>query len=1023
MQLEAVLQKIVNRRRERIAAEGPELSAKGASLSTLPGRGAAKPRLGPEQSAVPQQPGSGLEQPVSPQQPAGQEKGRSLRQEHAPDPLPFLPRGGLICEIKRRSPSRGAISTITDPAALARLYREKGASAISVLTEEDHFGGSLADLAAVRRAVPDIPLLRKDFLFSPEDIRTSRRWGADAVLLITRILDDAALKAFFQTAREEGLSVLAEAHSREDIRRLCPYRPALVGINSRDLESFTIDPLLPAALGPEIDWPALWIWESGIFSFEDARLARSCGFRGLLVGEGAVKNPETIPDLIKGLNRADGGADSDLKSYTEASEKEKRPFFWSALAKHRPLQRALHSATRRPLVKICGITRVEDALTAAREGADIIGFILAESPRKVDEECIRRCAGELDRLFSVEKGPLRVAVIVEKRGAAEEPQLQLAQKLLAQGVIDAVQLHGDARPGECADFAFPYYKALRPKNPKEAAELSKPPGEGGYHSPRLLIDAFSSRRAGGTGKQVDPEVMRGVQSNSGTPLWIAGGITPENVVKICREYSPELIDLSSGLESEPGIKDHQKIRTLFAHLEKGLGERGYFGRFGGAYVAEVLRPALDELASAFYAARDDAAFLEELQWLQDNYIGRPTPLLHAKNASRELGGADIYIKLEGLANTGAHKINNALGQALLAKRIGKRRIIAETGAGQHGLATAAACARLGLECVIYMGRTDYLRQHPNVLYMELFGARVIPVDSGTKTLKDAVNEALRDWAGSFTDTHYLIGSALGPAPFPEMVEYFQSVIGIETAWQLERLGVCPDTLVACVGGGSNAVGFFSPWLDTQGPGLKGVGCESPGECLGKDPGKSPRLLGAEAGGRGPEPGNHAARMDGSGKEGIFQGYKSRFLLDEDGQVYGTHSISAGLDYPGIGPRLADGGERGRIDFTRVTDQEALEALRFFARTEGLLFALESAHAGFAGIKEAKRLGPGKAVIINMSGRGDKDLFITAPLQDPVSWKAFLDTEAALIGDNIRDNIRDDTPVRGGAREEGVKDEE
>lgn len=422
--------------------------------------------------------------------------------------------------------------------------------------------------------------------------------------------------------------------------------------------------------------------------------------------------------------------------------------------------------------------------------------------------------------------------------------------------------------------------------------------------------------------------------------------------------------------------------------------RGYFGRFGGAYVAEVLRPALEELDGAFRHLKEDGSFLEELAWLRNNYIGRPTPLLHAKNATREIGGADIYIKLEGLANTGAHKINNALGQALVAKRLGKRRIIAETGAGQHGLATAAACARLGLECCVYMGRTDYLRQHPNVLYMELFGATVVPVDGGTKTLKDAVNEALRDWAGSFDHTHYLIGSALGPAPFPEMVEFFQSVIGIETARQLEALGVQPDTLVACVGGGSNAVGFFSPWLgDDEGSAI---------------PPPQPGLLGAEAGGRGPEPGNHAARMDGDAREGIFQGYKSRFLLDEDGQVYGTHSISAGLDYPGIGPRLAQGGAEGSINFTRISDDQALEALRFFARTEGLLFALESAHAGFAGMQEAKRLGPGKVVVINMSGRGDKDLFITAPRQNPEAWKHFLESEAAALGSSREDQSGEET---------------
>ncbi|ADK83203.1 tryptophan synthase subunit beta [Sediminispirochaeta smaragdinae] len=407
---------------------------------------------------------------------------------------------------------------------------------------------------------------------------------------------------------------------------------------------------------------------------------------------------------------------------------------------------------------------------------------------------------------------------------------------------------------------------------------------------------------------------------------------------------------------------------------------GYFGRFGGAYVAEVLRPALLELETAFGKAMKDQSFLAELDRIGKEYIGRPTPLLHAKNASRAIGGAEMYIKLEGLANTGAHKINNAVGQAMLAKRMGKTRIIAETGAGQHGLATAAACARLGLECVIYMGEKDHRRQRPNVMYMEFFGATVIPVKGGSGTLKDAVNEALRDWAGSFSNTHYLIGSALGPAPFPAIVKAFQSVIGRETEQQLSEAGVKADLLVACVGGGSNSIGFFSPWIDepTLNEHLK------------------TRLLGAEAGGKGRAPGEHAARMDGSGKEGIFQGYKSLFLLDEDGQVYGTHSISAGLDYPGIGPRLAWEHEQGRIEFTRVSDEQALEALRFFAKTEGTLFALESAHAGYAAMQEAKRLGPGKVIVINMSGRGDKDLFITAANEKPKEWAEFLRREAEAL---------------------------
>ena len=406
-------------------------------------------------------------------------------------------------------------------------------------------------------------------------------------------------------------------------------------------------------------------------------------------------------------------------------------------------------------------------------------------------------------------------------------------------------------------------------------------------------------------------------------------------------------------------------------------DKGYFGPYGGRYVPEVLRSAIEEIEEAFFEEIADPSFNAELERIRSEFIGRPTPLLYASNASKLLGGADLYIKMEGLAHTGAHKINNAVGQALLAKRMGKRRIIAETGAGQHGVATAAACAKLGIECVVYMGAIDVDRQQPNVATMELFGAKVVPVYSGSKTLKDAINEAFRDWAESFSNTFYLIGSALGPSPYPDMVRVFQSVIGRETKAQLAERGVTPEVLVACVGGGSNAIGFFEPFLDDE----------------------TPRLVGVEAGGIGQGKGEHASRMTGNeARTGIVHGYKSRFLLDDDGQVAETHSISAGLDYPGIGPELASLGRSGRIEFRRATDTEALEALTFLAKTEGVVFALESAHAASAALSLARSLQPEKAVVVNMSGRGDKDLFITAPLLRPKEWKDFLERE--LVAMNV-----------------------
>jgi len=396
----------------------------------------------------------------------------------------------------------------------------------------------------------------------------------------------------------------------------------------------------------------------------------------------------------------------------------------------------------------------------------------------------------------------------------------------------------------------------------------------------------------------------------------------------------------------------------------------FFGSFGGRYVAEILRPPLDELECVWLEAMKSDDFKKELDTQLTEFAGRPTPLMFAENATKALKGAKIYIKLEGLANTGAHKINNVLGQALLAKRMGKQRIIAETGAGQHGFATAAVCAKLGLECRVYMGEIDMKRQRPNVFWMELFGAEVESVKGGSSTLKDAVNEALRDWASSFETTHYLLGSALGPSPYPDMVREFQSVVGREVESEINRRNLDVETLIACVGGGSNAIGFFYPFLDET----------------------TPRLIGVEAGGTGNSPGEHASRMSGSGKPGIVHGYKSLFLLDDDGQVGSTHSISAGLDYPGIGPQLAYLGQTKRIEFTKISDSEALDALQFFSKNEGIIFALESAHAGAEAIKLAKSLPPEKSIIVNMSGRGDKDLFILAGNLDKDKWFSFLEKE-------------------------------
>ncbi len=382
-------------------------------------------------------------------------------------------------------------------------------------------------------------------------------------------------------------------------------------------------------------------------------------------------------------------------------------------------------------------------------------------------------------------------------------------------------------------------------------------------------------------------------------------------------------------------------------------ERGYFGPYGGRFVPETLMPALEELAAGYAAATADPDFNEQLDRLLKEYVGRPTPLTEAANLSEHCGGARILLKREDLAHTGAHKINNAVGQALLARMMGKRRIVAETGAGQHGVATAAVCARLGLQCIVYMGEEDIRRQALNVFRMKLMGAEVRPVLSGGRTLKDAINEAIRDWVTNVNDTYYLLGSAVGPAPYPAMVRDFQSVIGRETRQQmLGCYGRLPDYVVACVGGGSNAIGIFHPFVSDT----------------------TVQLVGVEAGGRGLESSLHAASL-AAGSAGVLHGARSYVLQDEQGQIRDTHSISAGLDYPGVGPEHSFLKDSGRAVYVTIDDAAALNAFKLLCRTEGITPALESAHAVAHAVVLAQTCGHGETIVVNVSGRGDKDMGI------------------------------------------------
>ena len=381
---------------------------------------------------------------------------------------------------------------------------------------------------------------------------------------------------------------------------------------------------------------------------------------------------------------------------------------------------------------------------------------------------------------------------------------------------------------------------------------------------------------------------------------------------------------------------------------------GHWGQYGGRFVPETLMAPLEELTTAYVASRDDESFQSELRDLLTNFAGRPTPLFHAARLTDYCGGATIYLKREDLLHTGAHKINNTIGQVILARRMNKKRIVAETGAGQHGVATATVCALFGLDCVVYMGAEDMRRQELNVFRMQLLGAEVREVNAGSRTLKDAINEALRDWVTNVGDTYYLLGSALGPHPYPLMVRDFQSVIGREARKQiLEQEGRLPDVLIACVGGGSNSIGLFHPFLADS----------------------TIRMIGVEAGGSGNELGEHAARFNvsGGGRPGVLQGTKSYVLQDDNGQVAATHSISAGLDYPSIGPEHAFLHDAGRVEYVSVSDSEALEAFQLLSKLEGIIPALESAHAVAHAIKTAREMRHDQVLLVNLSGRGDKDI--------------------------------------------------
>ena len=582
-------------------------------------------------------------------------------------------------------------------------------------------------------------------------------------------------------------------------------------------------------------------------------------------------------------------------------------------------------------VKICGLSRECDIDYVNRALPDYAGFILRypKSRRNVTAAQAAQLRAKLN------PGIPAVGVFVD-----QPPEAVLADARTIG--LDVIQLHGreddDYIRALQQQSGLPVWKAFRVRSETDLAAARESAAD------MILLDSGC-----GTGQTFDWSLLRGFDR----PYLLAGGLTPETIPEALRRLSPPGVDLSSGVETD-GRKDGQKIlaavQAAHSTVRGETMQNGRFGIHGGQYIPETLMNAVLELEEAYNHYRDDPDFNRELTELFNDYAGRPSLLYYARRMSADLGGAKIYLKREDLNHTGAHKINNVLGQVLLAKRMGKTRVIAETGAGQHGVATATAAALMGMECVVYMGREDTIRQALNVYRMRLLGAEVRPVDSGTGTLKDAVSETFREWTSRIADTHYVLGSVMGPHPFPTIVRDFQAVISREIkAQMLEKEGRLPDAVLACVGGGSNAIGAFYHFID--------------------DP--AVRLIGCEAAGRGVDTFETAATI-ATGRLGIFHGMKSYFCQDEFGQIAPVYSISAGLDYPGIGPEHAYLHDIGRAEYVPVTDEEAVCAFEYLSRTEGIIPAIESAHAVAHAMKIAPAMDRDQIIVINISGRGDKD---------------------------------------------------
>ena len=834
-------------------------------------------------------------------------------------------------------------------------------------------------------------MLAKEFVVDIRQLEQLRAAGADAVLLLVVLHPSKPrLRALVDRALELGLEPLVEAHDERELRLAVETDARLIGINNRDLRTLAVDPERAGRLRALVPDDRVVIAESGVRDVATIERWRAQGFDGALVGEALMRSPDATAAVRAFV--AAGAAPSDPAN-----------------------------VARRSFVKICGVGDVGSALAATAAGADALGLNLVPgTPRALSLPEAAELAAAVRGVTSGQARPRLVAITADASA-------DVLAAIVAALDPDAIQLNGAEPVETVATAGRRVWKVLHlpaepPADIAAAASRIVERGQGflAAGAERLLLDTAGGPHPGGTGQRASTALAAAVARE--LPVTLAGGLTPGNVAGALRDVPAVGADVASGVEfpREPGrrpVKDPYLLSLFIKRARAarddrpniafgptpvapglldadGAGRWGMERDFGGRYVPETLMAALEQLETAYDALRQDPVFWAELRGLLERFAGRPTPIYRADRLadavrahaarladaapSRRRASASripdlrLYLKREDLAHTGAHKINNALGQALLTRRLGKTRVIAETGAGQHGVATATACALLDLPCVVYMGAEDIERQGPNVLRMHALGAEVRSVTSGTATLKDAVNEAMRDWVTNVETTHYVLGSAMGPHPYPTIVRDLQRRIGDEAAAQLSTAeGRLPDLALACVGGGSNAIGLLARFIGEP----------------------SVRLAVVEAAGDGLETGRHAAAILG-GTPGILHGSRSLMLQDRDGQVVEAHSASAGLDYPGIGPQLAALAEGGRIEVAAATDREAVAAMKATTRTEGILPALETAHAIAALPKLLVGTDGGAGgwpnevlVLLGFSGRGDKDLAALERFADVEPWDA------------------------------------